>query len=111
MISLDVQPEAPLVKGALATPRALDRLPPSPIVAVRLIQLFANPDVHITEIDRIISVEPVFTARALQMANSPLFARRARSDQPLACYRSAGTEPGEGDYHHDGPWRITSRLQ
>jgi HD-like signal output (HDOD) protein len=77
MTSLDVQPEAPPMQGAPAmSPWALDRLPPLPMVAVRLIQLSANPDVPITEIGRIISVEPVFTARVLQMAISPLFAAR-----------------------------------
>jgi putative nucleotidyltransferase with HDIG domain len=79
MISLDDQRDAQPVKDVPGMPPwALDRLPPLPMVAVRLIQLFANPDVHITEIGRIIAVEPVFAARVLQMANSPLFAARSQ---------------------------------
>jgi len=55
---------------------ALDELPPFPIVASRLMQLFARPEADITEIGRTIALEPVFAARVLQMANSPLFAVR-----------------------------------
>jgi len=66
------------MKGASeTTPWALDRLPPFPAVAMRLIQMYANPDVDITEIGRTIAMEPVFASRVLQLANSPLFAARA----------------------------------
>ena len=63
--------------GKKETPWALDKLPPFPWIATRLMQMYAEPDVSISEIGRIIALEPVFTARVLQMANSPLFAIRA----------------------------------
>lgn len=60
------------------TPWALHKLPPFPWVATRLMQMYAAPDVSISEIGRVIAQEPVFAARVLQMANSPLFAVRAQ---------------------------------
>ncbi|HUJ48766.1 MAG TPA: HDOD domain-containing protein [Bryobacteraceae bacterium] len=65
-------------KPAQETPWALDRLPPFPWVATRLMQMYAAPDVSISEIGRVIAQEPVFAARVLQTANSPLFAVRAQ---------------------------------
>lgn len=59
-------------------PWALERLPPFPWVATRLMQMYAEPDVSISEIGRVIALEPVFAARVLQTANSPLFAVRAQ---------------------------------
>src|ERR1035438_3532554 len=79
-------------------PWALDKLPPFPLVASRLMQLLAkeDPDItevgrmisaepvlakedpDITEVGRMISAEPVFATRVLQMANSPLFALTAQ---------------------------------
>jgi HD-like signal output (HDOD) protein len=60
------------------TPWALDKLPPFPAVATRLMQLLAAEDPDINEVGRIISAEPVFATRVLQMANSPLFALTAQ---------------------------------
>lgn len=62
---------------AEGTPWALDQLPTFPWVATRLMQMFAEPDISITEIGRVIALEPVFAARVLQTANSPLFGTRA----------------------------------
>jgi putative nucleotidyltransferase with HDIG domain len=59
-------------------PWALERLPPFPWVATRLMQMYSEPDVSISEIGRVIALEPVFAARVLQTANSPLFAVRAQ---------------------------------
>jgi len=55
---------------------ALAKLPPFPAVAVRLMQMFSEPNIDITEIGRIIAHDQVFAAHVLQMANSPLFAIR-----------------------------------
>jgi putative nucleotidyltransferase with HDIG domain len=63
---------------AKTTPWALDKLPPFPLVATRLMQLLAREDPDITEVGRMISAEPVFATRVLQMANSPLFALTAQ---------------------------------
>jgi putative nucleotidyltransferase with HDIG domain len=60
------------------TPWALDKLPPFPLVATRLMQLLGREDPDITEVGRMISAEPVFATRVLQMANSPLFALTAQ---------------------------------
>ena len=59
-------------------PWALDKLPPFPLVATRLMQLLAKEDPDINEVGRIIASEPVFATRVLQMANSPLFALTAQ---------------------------------
>lgn len=78
MTSVEVQPDIRNAKGASeTTPWALDRLPPFPAVAMRLIQMYANPDIDITEVGRTIAMEPVFAARVLRLANSPLFAARS----------------------------------
>jgi len=63
---------------AQEVPWALERLPPFPWVATRLMQMYSEPDVSISEIGRVIALEPVFAARVLQTANSPLFAVRAQ---------------------------------
>jgi len=60
-----------------AAPWALDQLPPFPWIATRLMQMYAEENVSISEVGRVIAMEPVFTARVLQMANSPLFAVRS----------------------------------
>jgi len=56
------------------TPWALENLPPFPRMATRLLQLLSKEDVDIRDVGRYISAEPVYAARVLQMANSPLFA-------------------------------------
>ncbi len=55
------------------TPWALEDLPPFPRVAIRLVRLLSTEDVKISEVGQFIAAEPVFSARVLQMANSPLF--------------------------------------
>src|SRR5579864_8289096 len=59
---------------AAKVPWALDKLPPFPVVATRLLHALSKPDVEISEIGKMIAVEPVFATQLLQMANSPLFA-------------------------------------
>lgn len=59
-------------------PWALDKLPPFPMVATRLMQILAREDPDISEVGQLISAEPVFATRVLQMANSPLFALTAQ---------------------------------
>lgn len=62
---------------AKATPWALNQLPTFPWVAARLMQMFAESDISISEIGRVIALDSVFAARVLQTANSPLFGARA----------------------------------
>src|SRR5271163_3144125 len=64
----------PEIQEKTPTPWALDNLPPFPVVATRLAQMLFREDVDITEAGRMISADPVFASRLLQMANSPLFA-------------------------------------
>ncbi|HWC00262.1 MAG TPA: HDOD domain-containing protein [Bryobacteraceae bacterium] len=52
---------------------ALENLPPFPAVAARLLQVVSKRDVHLSEIGKFISAEPVLAAEVLQIANSALF--------------------------------------
>ncbi len=63
---------------ATSTPWALDNLPPFPAVATRLMHMLSKEDTEIAEIGKMIGAEPVFAARVLRMANSPLFALERR---------------------------------
>ena len=55
-------------------PWALENLPPFSPVAMRLVTLLSDENVHVDQVSRFIAAEPVFAARVLQLANSPLFA-------------------------------------
>jgi len=55
-------------------PWALEKLPPFPVVATRLLHTLAQEDVEINDVGKMIAGDPVFATRLLQMANSPLFA-------------------------------------
>lgn len=57
-----------------STPWALENLPPFSPVALRLVALLSDENVHVDQVSRFINAEPVFAARVLQLANSPLFA-------------------------------------
>jgi len=61
-------------KSADSAPWALEKLPPFSPVAMRLVALLSDEDVHVDQVSRFIAAEPVFAARILQLANSPLFA-------------------------------------
>ena len=74
-----------------ATPWALEHLPPFSPVAMRLVQLLYRDNVHIRDVGEFISAEPVFSARVLQIANSPLFALAAAGENDLA--RGCGHRP------------------
>jgi HD-like signal output (HDOD) protein len=72
---IEVQVRKPEPAGpAAATPWALEDLPAFSPVALRLVELLSREDVNANEVGRFISAEPVFAARVLQIANSPLFA-------------------------------------
>jgi putative nucleotidyltransferase with HDIG domain len=76
MIEMEGPPKNQL--PANSVPWALDGLPPFPVIATRLLVLLAREDPDTAEVCRIISAEPVYAARVLQMANSPLFALRSQ---------------------------------
>jgi HD-like signal output (HDOD) protein len=72
---IDLASERDVRKPAVGkTPWALDKLPPFPVVATRLLHTLSQEDVEISEVSTMISADPVFATRLLQMANSPLFA-------------------------------------
>jgi putative nucleotidyltransferase with HDIG domain len=73
MINL-VSPRSGRKKPVEKAPWALDKLPPFPVVAMRLLHTLAQEDVEINEVGKMIAADPVFATRLLQMANSPLFA-------------------------------------
>ena len=72
MIDLATKPSGR--KQMSKAPWALDKLPPFPVVATRLLHTLSKEDVEVSEIGKMISADPVFATRLLQMANSPLFA-------------------------------------
>ncbi|GIU78623.1 MAG: HD family phosphohydrolase [Bryobacteraceae bacterium] len=61
-------------RPAESVPWALENLPPFSPVAMRLVALLSDENVHVEHVSRFIAAEPVFAARVLQLANSPLFA-------------------------------------
>ncbi len=67
-----------MIPPANTVPWALDGLSPFPLIATRLMVLLAQEDPDTAEVGRIISADPVYAARVLQMANSPLFALTAQ---------------------------------
>lgn len=84
MIELKDKPAQPVTR-ADATPWALENLPPFSPVATKLLQMLSDERIHVDQVSRFIAAEPVFAARVLQIANSPLFAlRRQVSSIPQA---------------------------
>ena len=73
MIELQEKKTGPAVRAG-ATPWALQNLPPFSPVATKLLQMLSDERVHVDQVSRFIAAEPVFAARVLQIANSPLFA-------------------------------------
>ncbi len=71
---IDLTSHAHRAKPSAKAPWALDKLPPFPLVATRLLHMLRDDDVEISEVGTMIAAEPVFATRLLQMANSPLFA-------------------------------------
>jgi HD-like signal output (HDOD) protein len=74
MSEVQVAREPESVEQAAPTPWALESLPPFSPVALRLVELLSRDDISANEVGKFISAEPVFSARVLQIANSPLFA-------------------------------------
>ncbi|MEM9410318.1 MAG: GGDEF domain-containing protein [Planctomycetota bacterium] len=54
----------------------IEKLPSPPGVAVKLLQLFSDPDLSLDSLNEVISVDPILTARIIKYANSPMFARK-----------------------------------
>lgn len=51
----------------------MGELPPSPIVATKLLELLRKPDLKIKELANAVSLDPVISARLMKMANSVFY--------------------------------------
>ena len=51
----------------------MGELPPSPIVATKLLELLRKPDLKIKELANAVSLDPVISARLMRMANSAFY--------------------------------------
>lgn len=60
--------------------RASRSLPSPHAVTARLIELAEDPDVRMDQILDVLRTDPALSARLLRLANSPLYARRRRTD-------------------------------
>jgi len=78
------------------TPWALEKLPPLPAVAIRLLQLLAQDDVDIGRVGLSIAAEPVFAADVLQNANSALYGLREHVRTVAQAVVVLGTERLKG---------------
>lgn len=62
--------------NVIETILASDDLPSPPGVVVRLLEIYNEPDVDIDEFSEIIGADPALTAKLIEYANSPVFARQ-----------------------------------
>ena len=53
--------------------KSMGELPPSPIVATKLLELLRKPDLKTVELANAVSLDPVISARVLRMANSAFY--------------------------------------
>jgi len=53
--------------------RNMGELPPSPIVATKILELLRKPDLKIKDLANAVSLDPVISARLLRMANSVFY--------------------------------------
>lgn len=54
-------------------------LPSLPAVAIRIIELANNPDVHLNDVARVIAMDPALVAKLFRAANSPLYGLRRQA--------------------------------
>lgn len=56
--------------------KSMGELPPSPVVATKLLELLAKPDLKIRELANAVSLDPVISARLMRMANSAMYGQQ-----------------------------------
>lgn len=56
-----------------AITKSMGELPPSPIVATKLLELLRDPDLKIKDLANAVSLDPVISARIMRMANSAFY--------------------------------------
>lgn len=54
-------------------------LPTLPAVAIRIIELANNPEVHLNEVARVIAMDPALVTKLFRAANSPLYGIRRKA--------------------------------
>jgi len=55
-----------------------NNLPSPPGIALRVIDLVQDPDVNMSKVSELVSVDPALAAKILRIANSPMYARRRK---------------------------------
>jgi len=55
------------------SPAVLEKLPPFPAIALKVMRLLRSDEVRLKELSDLIRADPSFSAHVLRMANSPLF--------------------------------------
>jgi len=56
--------------------KSMGELPPSPIVATKLLELLRQPDLKTSELANAVSLDPVISGRVLRMANSAFYGQQ-----------------------------------
>lgn len=76
----DSTPKPPISEELRERIRTARALPSPPVVTARLIELGDDPNVGIDQILEILKTDAALAARLLRLANSPLYARRRRTE-------------------------------
>jgi putative nucleotidyltransferase with HDIG domain len=72
------------------------RIPPFPLIAIRILQLTNQEDVPMRALSDLISSEPAFSSEVLTIANSALYARRVPITSVLQAIAVLGTKSLKG---------------
>ena len=65
-------PKGKLMESIQLKKLNIEDLPSPPSVAVKLLELFDDPDVALKDIAKVIQVDPALTAKIVSYCNSPL---------------------------------------
>ena len=68
------------MKSALQQIIETDQLPSPPGIALRLLELYNQEDVEISEMSKVIGADPVLAAKLIDYCNSPILARTRRTE-------------------------------
>jgi HD-like signal output (HDOD) protein len=83
-------------KEAVRLPWAHLRIPPFPLIAIRILQLTNQEDVPMRQLSDLISSEPAFSSEVLTIANSALYAHRVPINSVLQAIAILGTDNLKG---------------
>jgi putative nucleotidyltransferase with HDIG domain len=72
------------------------RIPPFPLIAIRILQLTNQEDVPMRQLSDLISSEPAFSSEVLTIANSPLYPCRVPINSVLQAIALLGTDSLKG---------------